>query len=313
MMISIIVCVYNTEKYLNDCLKSICNQKYKDFEVIVVDDGSTDSSKNIISSFINEDKRFKYYYQENSGQAIARNNGISKAKGEYIVFVDSDDIIGEDYLTNLSKAIELECDLGFSNLVRKYERKPSLLTKSFQYIQIPSNKENISVNEGIVGIMPSPCAKIIKRDFLIKNNILFYPGKLYEDLYFTQNILLNNPKMMFIDDCSYKYIVHNRSSMTGNGERAFEMFDIFDSILDLANEKEKLKEYREEYEYLAFYHIAIGTLYRYYNYKKTKFFYALSKCREYLKKHNFTLNNKYIKNMPFFEKLFLYIFYSFNV
>lgn len=313
MMISIIVCAYNTEKYLEKCLNSIINQKYKNFEVIIIDDGSTDSSKEIINRFLEDDNRFVYYYQENCGQAIARNNGISKAKGEYILFVDSDDIIGENYLLNLSKVVDLKCDLGYSNLTRKYENSPSLLTTMFQYIQIPGDKNNISIKDGIVGIMASPCAKIIKKDFLLKNQIEFYPEKLYEDLFFTQSILLNNPKMVFIDDSSYNYIIHNESSMTGNGHRAFEMFDVFDSILDLANKKGKLEEYREEYEYLAFYHIGIGTLYRYFNYKKTKFFYALSKCRKYLKKHNFTINNKYIKKMPFFEKAFLYIFYSFNV
>lgn len=312
-MISIIVCVYNTEKYLDNCLNSIKKQEYKDFEAIIIDDGSTDSSKEIISKFIAADSRFIYYYQKNSGQAIARNVGISKANGEYIVFVDSDDMIGENYLLNLSKTIEADYDLGFSNLLRIYEKKPSMLTKFFQYIQIPSNKKNISIKDGIVSIMASPCAKIIKKDFLIKNQISFFPGKLYEDLFFSQSILLSEPKMMFIDDRSYNYIIHNKSSMTGNGHRAFEMFDVFDSILDLANKKGKLEEYHEEYEYLAFYHIGIGTLYRYFNYKKTKFFYALSKCRKYLKKHNFTVNNKYIKKMPFFEKVFLHIFYSFNV
>ena len=312
-MISIIVCVYNTEKYLENCLNSIKYQKYNDFEAIVIDDGSNDSSKDIISKFVNSDNRFKYYYQQNSGQAVARNNGILKAKGEYVVFVDSDDTIGENYLLNLSRVIELEYDFGFSNLIRKYEKNPGLLTKSFQYIQIPSNTKDLSTKDGIVGIMASPCAKIIKKDFLIKNHISFFPGKLYEDLFFTQSILLSEPKMMFIDDSSYNYIVHNESSMTGNGQRAFEMFDIFDSILDLANRKGKLDEYYDEYEYLALYHIGIGTLYRFFNYKKTKFFYALSKCREYLKKHKFSTHNKYIKKMPFFEKAFLYIFYSFNV
>lgn len=312
-MISIIVCVYNTEKYLYNCLNSILNQKYRDFEVIIIDDGSIDLSKNIILDFTEKDNRFKYFYQNNNGQAIARNNGIIKSNGDYIVFVDSDDVIGENYLLNLSKINNTNADFGFSNIVRYYEDKPNKLISSFQYIQSPTSNGYLSIKEAIISIMNAPFAKIIKKDFLINHEIKFLPEKLYEDLYFTQSLLLSGPKMMFIDDCSYNYIVHKKSSMTGNGHRAFEMFDVFDSVLELAKQKRVLEEYHEEYEYLAFYHIGIGTLYRYFNYKKTKFFYALSKCRKYLKKHNFTVNNRYIKKMPFFEKVFLYIFYSFNV
>lgn len=312
-MISIIVCVYNTEKYLYNCLNTIRNQKYKDFEVIIIDDGSTDSSKTIILDFVNKDNRFKYFYQSNSGQAIARNNGIERSSGDYIVFVDSDDTIGENYLLNLSKVVELKVDFGFSNIIRQYEEKPNLLTSSFNYIQAPSSNKEILIKEAIVGIMNAPYAKIIKKDFLISNDVKFYPSKLYEDLYFTQSLLLSDPKMLFIDDCSYNYIVHSKSSMTGNGQRAFEMFDVFDAVLDLASKKGKLQEYNEEYEYLALYHIGIGTLYRFFCYRKTKFFYALSKCREYLRKHKFSTHNKYVKKMPFFEKAFLRIFYSFNV
>ncbi|MCI8778348.1 MAG: glycosyltransferase family 2 protein [Bacilli bacterium] len=92
-LISIIIPVYNTEDYLDKCLSSIINQTYKNIEIIIIDDGSTDNSKKIIKQYMNKDCRISYYYQNNSGVAIARNSGIDKAQGDYIAFIDSDDYI----------------------------------------------------------------------------------------------------------------------------------------------------------------------------------------------------------------------------
>lgn len=101
-MISVIVPIYNTEKYLKKCLDSIRNQTFTDFEVILVDDGSTDKSSEICKEFTDNDKRFKYYYKENGGSSSARNLGLRQATGEYIAFIDSDDSIDKDYLETLA-------------------------------------------------------------------------------------------------------------------------------------------------------------------------------------------------------------------
>ena len=92
-MISIIVPVYNVEEYLEECLESICKQTYTDIEVVLVNDGSTDGSKEICEKYCRQDSRFKLINQENQGQSAARNNGVSFSTGEYITFVDSDDVI----------------------------------------------------------------------------------------------------------------------------------------------------------------------------------------------------------------------------
>lgn len=100
-LISIIVPIYNVENYLQECLESILKQTYKNFEVLLVDDGSTDNSANICKLYVEKDKRFKYFFKENGGLSSARNFGISNSKGEFLSFVDSDDIISNDFLETL--------------------------------------------------------------------------------------------------------------------------------------------------------------------------------------------------------------------
>lgn len=101
-MISVIVPIYNTGKYLDKCLESIKNQIFTDFEAIMIDDGSTDDSAKICKEFEKNDARFKYYYKTNGGSSSARNLGLKKASGEYIAFIDSDDSIDNDYLETLA-------------------------------------------------------------------------------------------------------------------------------------------------------------------------------------------------------------------
>ena len=99
--ISIIVPVFNVEKYLSECLNSLINQTLKDIEIICVDDGSTDSSPSILEEFRNKDERIKVIRQENSGVSVARNNGLAIAQGEYVGFVDSDDWVDADFFEKL--------------------------------------------------------------------------------------------------------------------------------------------------------------------------------------------------------------------
>lgn len=100
-MISIIIPIYNSDKYLLECLNSVINQSFLDFEVLCVNDGSTDRSKDICEQYVRKDKRFRLYNQENAGVSVARNLGIEQAQGEYLCFLDSDDVIAKDFLRNL--------------------------------------------------------------------------------------------------------------------------------------------------------------------------------------------------------------------
>lgn len=311
-MISIIICVYNSEKYLRRCFDSIRKQIYTDFEVIIINDGSPDNSQVIIDEYVNIDSRFKSIIQENSGAALAGSKALVESKGEYIVCVDPDDEIREDYLLSLSKAIDKDVDIGFAKYTRVFDKKGNFLERNFNYI----NSQNITdVNirdnhELLIQIPNAMHSKIFKKKFLVDNDILKCSDVLYVDFAFTRKALLCNPTMIYIDNDGYIYHVHPGSIMTGSGDRVFKIFDGFDEIVRFAREKNVFDTYRDELEYLAFYHIGIGTMYRSFINKPFSFFSSLKKCRKYLKKYNFKKNNKYIRRLGVFERVYLFFFFN---
>ena len=118
--ISILMPVYNAEKYLNETIDTIKNQSFSNWELIIVDDGSIDNSKEICTKLMNDDKRIKYIFQENLGVSHTRNVALENAQGKYIVFVDSDDLIHEDYLKILINSIEKNnSDISVCNFIER--------------------------------------------------------------------------------------------------------------------------------------------------------------------------------------------------
>ena len=138
-MISVIIPIYNAEAYISECLQSVGNQSYKDFEVICVNDGSPDNSADICQRFVNKDKRFRLINQENGGVSSARNRALKEAKGEYVCFVDSDDVIDKLYLENLNN---LAKDGSFA--VCSYSRKIMNLGAKARNVRHYSVKEYIT-------------------------------------------------------------------------------------------------------------------------------------------------------------------------
>ena len=139
-LISIIVPVYNGEKYLRDCIESILNQEYKNFELIIINDGSKDNSEKICIEYAQRDNRIKFYTTENHGQSHARNIGLDKSKGEYICFVDSDDIIDQSYLSILYKMLTYaNADIS----VCQYDKVPVNTT----YLEILEKVSNVAGRE----------------------------------------------------------------------------------------------------------------------------------------------------------------------
>ena len=120
-MISVIVPVYNAEEYLEECLESIKNQTYTNIEVILVNDGSSDGSKEICEQYCEKDNRFKLVNQENQGQSVARNLGVAESVGEFIMFVDSDDVINKNVLEVLLPYMKTEVDIVECRMTRKKE------------------------------------------------------------------------------------------------------------------------------------------------------------------------------------------------
>lgn len=201
-LVSVIVPVYNSEKYLNECLKSIQHQSYDNIEVIVVDDGSTDSSKKIIDDYM-VDCRFKCIYQKNRGVSCARNSAIKYARGEFIVFVDSDDYLEIDFINNyVKKIIEDNSDI----VVGGYKKDGSCYLNYF--VETGDNKTFIkNCMYGIGGVV---WAKMYRKKILTE--ILFDDEiNMREDMLFNLQLYQNIRLVSYLDDYGYIY----RSVETG--------------------------------------------------------------------------------------------------
>lgn len=209
ILISIIVPIYNAEKFLLRCLDSISNQTYERFEAILVDDGSTDKSKEICDSFVKKDKRFTYLYKENSGVSSARNFGLENANGEYIGFCDADDWMEPDMLEKLLySAMENDADVAVCSYT--YDMNPS------------KSKENIIDVIDIIGAYRKVFSdykfggfiwnKIFRKS--VVENLRFNPDiRIYEDTLFSSEAILGSNKICYINSELYHYY-YNFDSVT---------------------------------------------------------------------------------------------------
>lgn len=213
MKFSIIVPVYNVEKYLKKCLDSILNQSYDNFEVIIINDGSTDSSEEIIKSY--NDSRIKYYKQENKGLSIARNKGVEKSSGDYLLFVDSDDYLNNDLLIVLNNSLDKKYDLiRFQidydiNGVIKHTKG----TKNDISFQNGIDAFNEISNYEIVEIA---CCYLYKKDFFIKNNFKFSENRYHEDFGLIPLVIIKAVNVKSLSYVGYNYVIRDNSIMTSN-------------------------------------------------------------------------------------------------
>lgn len=223
-MISVIVPVYNVEEYLEECLNSIQHQTYTDIEVILVNDGSRDGSKEICERYCRLDSRFHLINQENKGLSGARNRGMIESKGEFITLVDSDDVIKDDMLEQLLKHMTSE-EMDIVECWYTNDRKE---------IEIPS-PENVKIifqgnaQEALVSLCTdnivrlNAVAKLFRRQVIL--NFPFLEGLFYEDVYGGMGILKQIHKMVKIDYIGYYYRVRSGSIM--NREFSLKNLDLF--------------------------------------------------------------------------------------
>lgn len=201
-MISVIVPVYNVEKYLERCVKSIAAQTYKDLEILLIDDGSTDKSGKMCDDFQQTDSRIKAFHKQNGGLSDARNYGIEHSAGEFISFVDSDDYIDEKMLETLHRLItENDADLAVCSAMDVFEGKEVTQVKEikeFNLNKVESYKYMLR-GDGI----PSACNKLYKRQTV--GDVRFPAGKLYEDGFFTPQILKRVEKTAVTSKPMYYY------------------------------------------------------------------------------------------------------------
>lgn len=221
--VSIIIPVYNVEKYLRKCLDSVINQTLKDIEIICIDDKSTDNSLQILKEYAAKDNRFKILEQDNNqGQGIARNRGLDIANGEYIAFVDPDDYIELDmYETMYNLVFKNNCDVVFCNYDRYYTASEKLeIANKFEEYNINVKPLEIfnwsKLKSNVLQNIPYICVnKLIKKDLLLKNNIKFLEYKvLGEDRSFSISVLLHGRKCIYTNEVMYHYIIRPLTSIS---------------------------------------------------------------------------------------------------
>ena len=238
--ISIIVPIYNSEKYLNKCIDSLINQTEKNIEIILVNDGSTDNSEEIIKEY--KDKRIKYYKNKNQGIGKTRNFGIEQATGSYIMFVDSDDYIEKNACEKMyNKAVNENLDVVLCDFYKEYDNGniEEIHTNSF-------NNSSLKENPNIITDYLCPWAKIYDRKLIIDNNIKFVENLKYEDAPFVIKALCTAKKIGKIDECLNYYLIHDNSETTVRDKKCFDILQIIDIIRNYTSNFDYLKEKIDE-------------------------------------------------------------------
>lgn len=232
--ITVIVPVYNTEKYLSRCIESILQQTHKDLEVILINDGSSDKSGLICDEYAKFDKRVKVIHQTNKGQSSARNKGLEIATGKYIGFVDSDDWIKRDMYEYLIKALkDNDCDIANIDYILVNDER--LINQSEESIKIYKNEEILYeyLLEGTIRGSYSFCRNIYKKELF--KDVRFPEGKINEDIVTNYKVLANARKMCKSNYIGYYYYQDNNSTTRGGlKSRDFDLIDISKELLDIA-------------------------------------------------------------------------------
>lgn len=307
MKISVIVPVYNVYDYLDKCLNSLVNQSDNDFEVIIVNDGSTDNSQEIIDKYVRENANMKSFIKENGGLSSARNYGLSKATGEYVLFLDSDDY----YEPNTIEIMKKEALSGDDIIIfRIFIDENNEIKKSMIEMEKFIFNDNISPSKRLLLYNPSACDKMFRKSLF--DNISFITGKYYEDLGTIPLLAIYTDKIKFTDYYLYHYFKRENSIMNkiNYNTKLEDIFFIVNRITTLFEENNLANEFKDEIEYIYIHHLLRAASIRFLNYER---YDMIDKIRKIMKEKypNFT-KNKYFKKYGFKRKLMCRLIYKGN-
>ena len=234
-MISIIISAYNAEKTIEKCLNSILENKYNDYEIILVNDGSMDKTEQIVQLFATD--KIKYFYKQNTGLSDSRNYGIKKANGDYITFVDADDYVTDNYFENLDKYINEGIDVIKRKAIildEKSQKEQKMIAPSFEKCT-GEEAFNLLCFEDVY--MDPVWLYVIKKSLLINNNLEFGKSLYHEDFGLTSRIILKANSIISLDDYVYYYVLTDGSIMREKNEKktikkANDVLIHYDNILD---------------------------------------------------------------------------------
>ncbi|MCR5342628.1 MAG: glycosyltransferase [Butyrivibrio sp.] len=239
--ISIIVPIYNVEKYLAKCLDTLTGQSLKDIEILAVNDGSTDGSLSILQQYAEKDSRIVILNKENGGLSDARNYAFSHIKGEYVGFIDSDDYVDPDmYEVMYNEAIKESADIVECNLHHTFDNSED--TEIGEHIT--DKKEMIMNGRSVVW------NKIYKTDWLLSTGVQFPKGLIYEDVNFYCKLVPFINKICYVEQPFVHYVQRSTSINNHQTLRTMQILQILDDIYSFYQEKGFLNEYRDALEFL---------------------------------------------------------------
>lgn len=247
---SFIVPVYNTSKYLKKCLDSLVKQTFKDFEIIIVNDGSTDDSRSIISKYEKKYNNIKVINQKNQGLSMARNNGVKEAKGKYLIFIDSDDYVETDLLKEVDEEIGDSEVLRFqvitedenSKGITKYEEVPFNEMMGYVAFKYISNYHFVEI----------ACCYVFKKDYYVDNKFSFKKSVYHEDFGLIPCVIYKARKVKSINYLGYHYVQRDGSIMNNNDykktiKKAFDMLEQYKTMRLFSKNINKKNNYDDYY------------------------------------------------------------------
>ena len=289
--ISVIIPVYNVEKYLKECLDSVVNQTFKDIEIMCVNDGSSDGSLTILKQYADRDNRIKIITQKNQGLGAARNTGLKKAKGKYIYFIDSDDYINVKTLEKLyNNIISNNSDM----VLFKFQSfgGDKNIYKQGEGFKLGNDYSNLSFNYNdikrhVLNSAYSACLKLYKKEFLDSfDDFYFYEGLLFEDVPFHVKAMLRASKLSYVNESLY-YYRQNEDSLINTQTKSADIFKIIDIVESFLKDEKYYFEF--EGEFLNF---KIDQIFKFLNSSDEEYF--LKAKNEFMR---LDLNNDKINNL----------------
>lgn len=247
---SFIMPVYNTEKYLRKCLDSLVFQTFKDFEIIIINDGSTDNSKKIISWYEKKHDNIKVINQKNMGLSMARNNGVKKAAGSYLIFIDSDDYVETKLLQEIDSKINNSDVLRFQIITEDEngENKQNYEEQEFDNVDGYNAFKYLST----YNFVETAWSYIFKKSYYISNNFSFKKGVYHEDFGLIPYIIYKAKNVKSINYLGYHYVKRNGSIMNNSDynktvKKAFDMLEQYKTLRLYSKANNKVNNYDDYY------------------------------------------------------------------
>ena len=252
MKLSIVVPIYNVEEYLEKCLESVLNQTFKDFECILVNDGTKDNSHLIMDKYVKKDKRFKAVNKVNGGLSDARNKGMEVATGEYIYFLDGDDYLYVDAMEKCVKKLdETNADMVIFDVMQHNiaQKTTEVIKNNFDENKLYSLKDDSSL---LISLLNAAWNKMYKRELFLKNDIICPYGYYYEDLGTTYRLLLKCDNVAFINEPLYNYLADRPGNITQQfNMNVYHVLDMVKINIDYFKTHDVYEKYYEELKYLG--------------------------------------------------------------